>query len=74
MQNTFTRIIKDIPVTSMKASKYMNHLPKTHGQPITDFNKESHWFLMQDWFRNYTRIDRFIIFGHNMLKQFGENG
>ena len=39
LQNTFTRITKDIPVTSMKTSKYMSHLPKSHGQPIKDFKQ-----------------------------------
>ena len=32
----------------MKASIYVSHLPKSHAQPIKDFNKDSHWLLMQD--------------------------
>ena len=45
----------------MKAPKYVSYLQKSHMQPTKDFNKDSHWLLMQDWLRNYVRIDKYII-------------
>ena len=81
---------RHIPVTSLKASKYVSHFAKESWAAYKGIQqrfslvvdarfdqKLNHlidWESFKPYRQYYVRIDKFIICGHDILNQFWENG